>query len=167
MNKKGVKMEKKCKDRADEIQQEYKKVTISNNYLKENRQLKIQIKEKEENIKKLLEEYKYLQANIENLKKRHQKDILDVRDYSIKHFAKKILSIMDSIEQGLEHINNDRTIDVKTVEEGLYMSNKIFLSVLKEFNIIPMESNDNKFDPEKHLFDISLKCAEKMSDQKT
>ena len=121
-----------------------------NIYKEENIHLNEIIAEKEESIKKEIENNQYLQANIENMRKRHQIEILDVEKYAIKNFAKKLLSIVDSIEQGIDYIDSDNKNDVKTIREGLVMSHKMFLKILSEFNINQIVSDQAKFNPEKH-----------------
>lgn len=106
------------------------------------------IERKDEENKKYLEEIKYLQAEIENNKKRYKKEIESIKSYAITNFSKKILSIIDSIEQGINHSRNKP--DIKNIEEGLVMSHKIFLSVLKEFKILTIDSDNQIFNPEKH-----------------
>lgn len=132
----------------NENNHEYK--DIHEKSLKENTEIKKLLIEKEEQYKKTLEQTKFLQAELENLKRRNKKEVLDVHKYAIKNFAKKLLNIIDSIEQGIKHIEDNKEIKVKSVKEGLDMTYKMFLEILKEFNIEQINSYEIKFNPEKH-----------------
>ena len=135
------KIEKKKSKQTSADHQKYEKDII---------ELKNLLLEKENDAKKNLELAKILQADLENLKKRHKKEISDVHNYSIKDFAKKLLNVIDSIEQGIQHIDNNQNIKIADIKKGLDLSHKIFIDALKDFKIKQIECKDKKFDPEKH-----------------
>lgn len=143
MNKNNINLNKK------DIIKEEKKIE-NKNYDNEDYKFKKLLLEKEEESKKNLELAKYFQAELENIKKRHKKEVIDIHNYAIKNFSRKLLNILDSIEQGIDHINNNKNIKIKTLKEGLEMTYKMFIYILKDFKIELINTNGEKFDPEKH-----------------
>jgi molecular chaperone GrpE len=142
-------MEKIIKENAEKNKNKQTSMNYQQ-YEKNIIELKNLLLEKENDVKKNLELAKFLQADLENLKKRHAKEISNVHNYAIKDFAKKLLNVIDSIEQGITHINNNQNIKITDIKQGLDMSYKIFINTIKEFKIKQIECKDKKFDPEKH-----------------
>ena len=121
-----------------------------NKIILEKNELKKQLLEKEDEAEKNLELAKYLQAELSNIKKRHEIELINSHRYAITDFAKKILNILDSIEQGINYIKTNKNIKIDDVKAGLEMTNKMFINTLKDFKIELIQTNENNFDPEKH-----------------
>ncbi|MGD0959134.1 MAG: nucleotide exchange factor GrpE [Methylomonas sp.] len=90
-----------------------------------------------------------IQAEMENLKKRVQKDLDDERKYGLAKFAKELLSVMDSLELGLRAATND-SLDVQKLREGSELTLKQFESVFAKFNIETIDPTGLAFNPELH-----------------
>lgn len=89
--------------------------------------------------------YLRAKAEVENIKKRTEKEIDSIVKYSNKKIILDLLPLLDSLEACL---NNK---DEKNDREGLVIFYKMLLSVLNRYNVekIDVESNFD-FDPLKH-----------------
>jgi molecular chaperone GrpE len=91
-------------------------------------------------------------AELENYRKRSEKDQSDALKYGITNFAKDVISIRDNIERAnasiLDEIKSDEKI--KPVIEGLELIHQSIISVLDRFEIKKIESIDQKFDHNFH-----------------
>jgi molecular chaperone GrpE len=88
-------------------------------------------------------------AEMENLKKRVQKDLDDERKYGLAKFAKELLSVLDSLELGLQAAAGDSPEIVK-LREGSELTIKQFESVFAKFNIETVDPLGQPFNPELH-----------------
>ncbi len=89
------------------------------------------------------------QAEMENLKKRVQKDLDDERKYGLAKFAKELLSVLDSLELGIQAASGDSPEVVK-LREGSLLTVKQFESVFAKFNIETIDPLGQPFNPEFH-----------------
>jgi molecular chaperone GrpE len=91
-------------------------------------------------------------AELENYRKRSEKDQSDALKYGITNFAKDVISIRDNIERAnasiLDEIKSDEKI--KPVIDGLELIHQSIISVLDRFEIKKIESIDQKFDHNFH-----------------
>ena len=90
-----------------------------------------------------------VQAEMENLKKRVQKDLDDERKYGLSKFAKELLSVIDSLELGLHAVSGDSP-EVLKFKEGSELTIKQFETVFAKFNIEIIDPTGLPFNPELH-----------------
>lgn len=90
-----------------------------------------------------------VQAEMENLKKRVQKDLDDERKYGLGKFAKELLSVVDSLELGLRAAVGDSP-EVMKLREGSELTVKQFEAVFAKFNIEAIDPTGQPFNPELH-----------------
>ena len=88
-------------------------------------------------------------AEMENLKKRTQKDLEDARKYALTNFAKEILPVFDSLVLGLQAATGDSE-DVKKFREGSELTIKQFEALFAKFNIVAIDPMGQPFNPEQH-----------------
>jgi len=88
-------------------------------------------------------------AEMENLKKRVQKDLDDERKYGLAKFAKELLSVLDSLELGIQAATGDSP-EVLKLREGSELNIKQFESVFAKFNIEAINPLGQPFNPELH-----------------
>jgi molecular chaperone GrpE len=88
-------------------------------------------------------------AEMENLKKRVQKDLEDERKYGLAKFAKELLTVLDSLELGIQAATGDSPEVVK-LREGSELTMKQFESVFAKFNIETVDPTGQPFNPELH-----------------
>ena len=90
-----------------------------------------------------------VQAEMENLKKRVQKDLDDERKYGLSKFAKELLSVIDSLDLGLHAVSGDSP-EVLKFKEGSELTIKQFETVFAKFNIEIIDPTGLPFNPELH-----------------
>jgi molecular chaperone GrpE len=90
-----------------------------------------------------------VQAEMENLKRRVQKDLDDERKYGLTKIAKELLSVVDSLELGIQAASSDLPEVVK-LREGSELTVKQFEAVFGKFNIEAIDPTGQPFNPELH-----------------
>jgi len=101
-------------------------------------------KKAEENWDKLLR----AQAELENLRRRMEREVQNAQKYSIEKFAKELLAVMDSLELGLQAAIE--TDEVEKIREGMELTLKQLLTVFDRFNIQPIDPVGEPFNPDYH-----------------
>jgi molecular chaperone GrpE len=89
------------------------------------------------------------QAEMENLKRRTQKDLEDAHKFAITAFAKELLTVLDSMELGLQAASGDSP-EVQKFREGSELTIKQFETVFAKFNITTIDPAGQPFNPEHH-----------------
>ena len=113
----------------------------------------------EEIIQKLNEEIEGLKdqrlravAELENFRKRAEKEQSDALKYGIANFAKEIINIGDNIERAKSSISDDvkSNDSIKSVVEGLDLIAQSTFSTFEKIGIKKIESLNEKFDHNLH-----------------
>ena len=91
-------------------------------------------------------------AELENFRKRAEKDQADALKYGVSNFAKEIINIKDNIERAQSSISEDvRSNDaVKSVVEGLDLIAQSAVSTFEKIGIKKIDSINEKFDHNLH-----------------
>ena len=89
------------------------------------------------------------QAEMENLKRRTQKDLEDARKYALTSFSKELLPVFDSLVLGLQAAAGDSE-DVKKFREGSELTIKQFEALFAKFNIVAIDPLGQPFNAEQH-----------------
>ncbi len=87
-----------------------------------------------------------MQAEMENLRKRSERDLSNAHKYSIEKFASELLQVKDSLELGL----GAGDVDAVNLQEGAELTLKMMASVLKKFTIEEIDPCGEIFDPNLH-----------------
>ena len=92
---------------------------------------------------------KYLRiaAEMENLRKRTLRDVENARKYGIERFATEILSVIDSLEMGLEAGAN---ASVESLLEGKAATLKLLLGAMQKSGVEVIDPEGEPFDPQLH-----------------
>ena len=88
-------------------------------------------------------------AEMENLKRRSQKDLENAHKYGLEKFAKELLAVIDSLELGIKASSSDNP-EVVSLREGGELTIKQFESVFAKFNIEALDPKGQPFNPELH-----------------
>ena len=91
-------------------------------------------------------------AELENFRKRAEKDQADALKYGVSNFAKEIINIKDNVERAQSSISEDvRSNDaVKSIVEGLVMIAQSAVATFEKIGIKKIESLNEKFDHNLH-----------------
>ena len=117
---------------------------------------KEEVKEKtvEEKLKDTEEKLLRSLAEIENQRRRFEKEIKDAFEFGSFNFAKESLAILDNLQRAKEAIKNDETLkinkDLDKFLENITIIEKDLISIFEKNNIKKIESQKKKFDPNFH-----------------
>ena len=93
-------------------------------------------------------------AEIENQRRRFEKEIKDAFEFGSFNFAKESLAILDNLQRAKEAIKNDEKLkknaDLDRFLENITIIEKDLLSIFEKNRIKKIESKDKIFDPNIH-----------------
>lgn len=89
------------------------------------------------------------EADLQNIQKRSQVQVDNAKKFALERFASELLQVVDSIEQGLTHCNNDK-VTVKDVLEGMTLTRKVVLDVMEKEGILQINPESQAFNPNFH-----------------
>jgi molecular chaperone GrpE len=89
------------------------------------------------------------QAEMENLKRRTQKDLEDAHKFALTSFGKELLPVFDSLVLGLQAATGDSE-EVKKFREGSELTIKQFEALFAKFNIVAIDPMGQPFNAEQH-----------------
>lgn len=98
-----------------------------------------------------------LMADMENLRRRTQKDINDAKSYSMASFARDMLAVSDNLRRAIDAVPED-SVDagLTPMIEGVSMTERELLNVFEKHGIQKIDPVGQKFDPNFHqaMFEI-------------
>jgi molecular chaperone GrpE len=94
----------------------------------------------------------YAQADIQNVRRRAEKDVADARAYASTNFARDVLSVSDNLERALASIPAELRGDdkFKGLVTGLEATGRELASVFGRHGITRIEAMGQPLDPNKH-----------------
>ncbi len=98
----------------------------------------------QENWDKLLR----VQAELDNLRKRSQRDLENAHKYAIERFVAELLPVKDSLELGLGHSREQA--DAEKLHEGMELTLKMLAQVFDKFHVQEIDPQGQPFDPAFH-----------------
>jgi molecular chaperone GrpE len=149
-NNKDVKTSEENKTDESQIEEINEKDEVSNE--NDNGSPENIIEKLNEEIQDLKDQRLRAAAELENFRKRAEKDQSDALKYGVTNFAKEIISIKDNIERAQSSISDDvrSNDDVKSVVEGLDLIAQSAVSTFEKIGIKKIESLNEKFDHNLH-----------------
>ena len=141
-------------------------VNPENNKLKDNEEIK---EEKtltpEEKITELEDKLTRTFAEMENQRRRYEKEKDEAFEYGGFSFARETLNLTDNLERAKESLKNDESLknseSLKKALEHLEIIHKDVLSIFKKNNIEPITSINKKLDPNYHQAMMEIEDDEK------
>lgn len=114
----------------------------------------------EAQVAELKDKYLRAHAEMENTRRRAEKDVADARSYSIAGFARDMLAVADNLGRALAAVDPalreaaDNTL--KTLLEGVELTNRELAKTLEKHGVRLLNPMDQKFDPNFHqaMFEI-------------
>ena len=131
------------KDKAEKLG------TSTNNENQEKKELTVEekLKETEEKLLRSL-------AEIENQRRRFEKEIKDAFEFGSFNFAKESLAILDNLQRAKAAIKNDKELsdnkDIEKFLENINIIEKDLVSIFERNKITKLDTNNKKFDPNFH-----------------
>lgn len=105
-----------------------------------------QLKKAEEKAEESWESLLRTKAEMENLRKRTQKDLENAHKYGMEKLVSELLPVIDSLELGLAA----EEASVESLHEGMVLTLNMVSQLLEKFNITVIDPIEQKFDPEFH-----------------
>ena len=108
----------------------------------------------EEKLKETEEKLLRSLAEIENQRRRFEKEIKDAFEFGSFNFAKESLAILDNLQRAKVAIKNDEKLknnkDLEKFLENISIIEKDLVSIFEKNRIIKLDANNKKFDPNFH-----------------
>ena len=152
-------MEKDQKNNTENQDNEPKEVNLKDHNNEDEKDASENISEtievtSEEKILELEDKVARAFAEMENQRRRFEKERDDAFDYGGFSFAKETLSLIDNLERSKQILENDEELKnsatLKKTLEHFDIINKDMISILSKNNIIPLDSIGKKLDPNFH-----------------
>jgi molecular chaperone GrpE len=86
-------------------------------------------------------------AEVENVRKRAQRDVENAHRFALESFSKELLAVVDSLEMGLEAAES---ADAGALRDGSEATCKLLKSTLERFGVTVVDPEGEPFDPEYH-----------------
>jgi len=99
-------------------------------------------------------------AEMENLRRRTEREVADAKTYGIANFARDILGVADNLRRALDHLpaeaRESADAATKSLIEGVEVTERDFLSRLTRHGVKKLEPQGERFDPNVHeaLFEV-------------
>ena len=94
------------------------------------------------------ERYLRAAAELENVRKRAERDVENARKFAIERFATELLAVKDSLEMGLAAA--EEATDVESLREGSRTTLKQLSAALERFGVAEVDPEGEPFDPHLH-----------------
>jgi molecular chaperone GrpE len=101
-----------------------------------------------------------LMADMENLRRRTEREMADARTYAVANFARDMLNVADNVRRAIESVPEEAS---KTAEgafkgliDGIDLTERDLLKTLERHGVKRLEPQGQKFDPNVHqaMFEI-------------
>ena len=130
-----------------------------------NEETKEEDKSPQERILELEDKLARTFAEMENQRRRFEKEKEDAYEYGGFAFAKEALNLIDNLERSKQILSNDESLknseSLKKTLEHFEIINKDLMSVFSKNNIKPIESLNKKLDPNFHQAMIEIEDDER------
>ncbi|MHA1548216.1 MAG: nucleotide exchange factor GrpE [Alphaproteobacteria bacterium] len=93
-------------------------------------------------------------ADMENLRRRTEREIADAHKYAVSNFAREMLTVSDNLRRALEAVPEElRSGEDKAATaliEGVEVTERSLEQTLQKFGVARIEAKGKKFDPSMH-----------------
>jgi molecular chaperone GrpE len=93
-------------------------------------------------------------AEMENLRRRTEREVADSRVYAVTSFARDILAVADNMERAMkaldDEIRDKADAGVKALLDGVELTERELIKVMEKHGIKRLEPQGQKFDPNLH-----------------
>src|SRR3954467_10132138 len=93
-------------------------------------------------------------AEMENLRRRTDREVADARTYGVTNFARDILAVADNMERALKALDDEirgkADAGVKALLDGVELTERELIKVMEKHGIRKIEPQGQKFDPNLH-----------------
>jgi molecular chaperone GrpE len=99
-------------------------------------------------------------AEMENLRRRTEKEVKDAKQFSVASFARDMLSVADNLRRGQEAVSEEDRVAadgaLKALLDGTAMTEREMLKTLEKHGVKKLNPQGEKFDPNYHqaMFEV-------------
>ncbi|MCW8855600.1 MAG: nucleotide exchange factor GrpE [Gammaproteobacteria bacterium] len=111
--------------------------------------LKLKLEQAEKKATDNWDQLLRIKADMDNLRRRTQRDLENAHKFAIEKFVAELLPVMDSMELGLDAAAHDSST-IESLKEGTELTLNMLKSALQKFNIVEIHPHGEQFDPELH-----------------
>jgi molecular chaperone GrpE len=120
--------------------------TSESNTGESNQELDRQLEDAQQKATEYQDKMLRIQAEMDNLRKRTERDVSNAHKYAVEKFANELLQVKDSLELGL----SAEDIDVAKLQEGTELTLKMLSNAFEKFSIKELNPVGETFDPNLH-----------------
>jgi len=101
-----------------------------------------------------------LLAEMENLRRRTEREVADARLYGITQFARDVVTVADNMQRALAALDNElrekADAGIKALLDGVELTERELLKALEKHGVTKIEPQGQKFDPHRHqaMFEV-------------
>jgi molecular chaperone GrpE len=89
------------------------------------------------------------QADLQNVRRRAERDVENAHKYAVEKFVKDLLAVLDSMDRALELAENTEGFDAAMLE-GTQMTHKLLLDTAAKHGVEPINPVGDVFNPQEH-----------------
>ena len=89
------------------------------------------------------------QAEMDNLRKRVERDIANAHKYALEKFVNELLPVLDSFEQGLQ-MSESGDVSLAAMREGMELTYTMLLKAVEKFGVVQLDPTEQPYDPHQH-----------------
>jgi molecular chaperone GrpE len=93
-------------------------------------------------------------AEMENLRRRTEREVADARAYGITSFARDILAVADNMERAMKALDDEirekADAGVKALLDGVELTERELIKVMEKHGVKKLDPAGQKFDPNLH-----------------
>jgi molecular chaperone GrpE len=104
--------------------------------------------ESEQRAKSHWDQYLRAVADLDNVRKRAQRDIEAANRYGLEKFAQELLPVWDSLDLAVQ--NAGKAADLRTLVQGQEATLQLLSKALQKIGVAPIKPQGEPFDPARH-----------------
>jgi molecular chaperone GrpE len=104
--------------------------------------------ESEQRAKSHWDQYLRAVADLDNVRKRAQRDIEAANRYGLEKFAQELLPVWDSLDLAVQ--NAGKAADLRTLVQGQEATLQLLSKALQKIGVAPINPKGEPFDPARH-----------------
>jgi molecular chaperone GrpE len=112
-------------------------------------------------IADLKERYIRLAADMENLRRRTEREVKDARVFAISNFARDVLSVSDDLSRAMQVVRDSQNTEdplasVAGLVEGIAATERAMITTMERHGVTRVDPLGEKFDPNYHqaMFEV-------------
>ncbi len=112
-------------------------------------ELKAKLQEAEQKAAENWDQLLRIKAEMENMRRRTQRDLENAHKYALEKFAAELLPVKDSLELGLQAAEQ-ASGSIENLRQGTELTLNMLSQAFEKFNLQELNPQGEKFNPEHH-----------------